>query len=531
MAGLGATLALAGGMLAGPAEAATTTITDVAHAASAFADSVGVNIHTSYTNTAYADGERVRQALAALGIRHVRDGLVANAPQQYATLRELAGDGIGVDLVMGDPRNRYGTLDQLLGVLGTNLAGAVESVEGPNEYDLSGDPSWVANLTSYQQQLYTDIKANPALTALPVLGPSPTIGRQTMVGDLSQWMDYGNFHYYPAGQVPLTSIDQVLGIARTMSQNKPLIATETGYENGITANQQVPTSEQAAAVYIPRLYLDYFMRGITRTYLYELVDEWNDPTNSEANYGLLRNDFTRKPAATALQNMLGLVSDTGSVATPGQLAYTLSGDTAGVRHLLLQKSDGTFVLFLWQEANVWDPQTRTDIPAGPAKSLQLSVAGPTQTLSLYRPGQSSSPSVSQSSADPLSISLGPDVTAVQIQSGGAIDSGHGTPPAVQVTPPAPQAPADTPVPEIAPPAAPTPVQIPIIPTVMVRPPPPVTHQAQGTSAPVRKPPPRRHNAVPARSQKRAISGCVARRTLSKSHFQACKPVHRARRRR
>jgi hypothetical protein len=45
-----------------------------ARPAHAFVESVGVNIHVTYTDTPYAAHERVLQALRDTGVRHVRDG-------------------------------------------------------------------------------------------------------------------------------------------------------------------------------------------------------------------------------------------------------------------------------------------------------------------------------------------------------------------------------------------------------------------------------------------------------------------------
>lgn len=89
-----------------------------------------------------------------------------------------------------------------------------------------------------------------------------------------------------------------------------------------------------------------FKRGVKRTYLYELVDEGADGSDSEANYGLLRSDFSDKPAAGAVGNLLTLLRDGGGSSSGGAVNYTLSGDLTDVDHLLLHKSDGTYVLLL-----------------------------------------------------------------------------------------------------------------------------------------------------------------------------------------
>lgn len=50
------------------------------------------------------------------------------------------------------------------------------------------------------------------------------------------------------------------------------------------------------------------------TCLYELVDDRNDPNlfDTEANYGLLRNNLTEKPSYVALRNIIALLIDRGT---------------------------------------------------------------------------------------------------------------------------------------------------------------------------------------------------------------------------
>ena len=54
-----------------------------AGSADGFVDSVGINIHLHFNDTAYANFPRVQQALKDLGVRHVRDGLVDTAWKEY----------------------------------------------------------------------------------------------------------------------------------------------------------------------------------------------------------------------------------------------------------------------------------------------------------------------------------------------------------------------------------------------------------------------------------------------------------------
>ena len=63
-----------------------------------------------------------------------------------------------------------------------------------------------------------------------------------------------------------------------VSGRKPVWATEAGFHNAMRgpADQPPGVSEQAAAVYLTRTFLQHFESGIRRTYAYELLDEKPD---------------------------------------------------------------------------------------------------------------------------------------------------------------------------------------------------------------------------------------------------------------
>ena len=72
----------------------------------------------------------------------------------------------------------------------------------------------------------------------------------------------------------------------------------------------------------PRLLLEHYLRGTQRVYQYELVDERPETglTDPEQHFGLLRNDFTPKPAFRSLTRLLGLAEDPGPAFAPQPLA-------------------------------------------------------------------------------------------------------------------------------------------------------------------------------------------------------------------
>ncbi len=393
-----------------------------ARPADAFVDSIGVNVHLGYTDTPYRRYDEIQKKLIRLGVRHVRDGINPGQAFVYEAWRSLASCGIKLDLIIGDPLQRHGIgplESQLDLVKQARLQGALASIEGPNEYDIQGDPNWRPRLRDYQQRLYREVKSDPALRRIPVLGPSLVQGESRgQLGDLSGSLDFGNIHPYPSGNEPdLDShMDQELGMAATNSGRKPVQATETGYHNAVdSSNPHRPATERAAGTYMPRLFLDYFRRGIARTYSYELLDEFpdGDKTQLEANFGLLRNDFSEKPAYTAIRHLTELLRDPGPRFKTGALPYSLAGTPNDLRQVLLEKRDGSFYLALWREDSVWDQNAGRKM-ATSADALRLSLPRGAKRVEVYRPSSNSGPVLKRANVRSVGLDVSPSVQIVKI---------------------------------------------------------------------------------------------------------------------
>ncbi len=112
-------------------------------------------------------------------------------------------------------------------------------------------------------------------------------------------------HSYAGGNQPDQDLDtKWIPNTKKVSGDRPIVATETGWHNAVNdANaSQKGVSEEVSSKYIPRLFLEYFKRGVTRTFLYELMDE-RAKSDMENNFGLIRADGTPKPAFYALKNL------------------------------------------------------------------------------------------------------------------------------------------------------------------------------------------------------------------------------------
>ncbi|MEA2331504.1 MAG: hypothetical protein QOH58_1642 [Thermoleophilaceae bacterium] len=374
-------------MVAAPAASADVV---APKSASAFRDSVGVVTHIVYFDTAYGDWPRVVARLDELGVRHLREGIYANpAPQwrdwnerYYEAVELAAARGIRFNFGMNPPGAGTGTLDQVLGVVGGRLRHAAEALEAPNEFDkYVGGPRWPLVLSAYGRDLHRKAKARRSLRSLPILGPSfATPEGPRRVGDQASWVDVGNIHPYTGGLSPDPQhVQAELARARVTAGRKPVWATEAGFHNALRApaTDQPPVSERAAAVYHVRTFLEHFRGGIRRTYAYELLDEKPDRSlrDSEQHFGLLRHDFSRKPAFKALRNLITVVGR-NERRRPAlrPLRLSVSGRDGDLRRLVLQKADGTYVVALWRLASVWDRDRRRPLSVAPRR-LAVKIPG------------------------------------------------------------------------------------------------------------------------------------------------------------
>lgn len=388
---------------------------ETARSADRFVDSIGVNTHVIYDDTAYHDFASVRARLQELGVRYIRDGICGTCGWQFTRYQTLAGDGIKLDALMADPRKDSTARAQNVSEV-KRLGAMIASVEGANEWDNSGSSTWVADDRAYQQWVWNTIHADPALSRIPVIGPSlvfswtnPT--SWTKLGDLSSFLDYGNMHPYAGGRPPEGALDAELARARQISASKPVIATEAGYHNALNqANQGHPAvSEEAAGAYMPRMYLENFRRGIPRTFDYELLDErpGRALVDQEQSFGLLRSDFSRKPAYVAVRNLITLLSDRGPSLADKDVSLRVTSAAGDLRRLVLVKRTGEIDVVLWRAASLWDISTRKPIGVSAVDVAVEPGAGvPGGDVSLFQPAVSVTPTAVHMSAGVAHVSVG-----------------------------------------------------------------------------------------------------------------------------
>jgi len=353
----------------------SSTYTETPTQADALVDSVGVNVHLGFLGTPYQNFTLVQNALQTLGVRHVRDGLMAASetwPGYFTEHNQLGQAGVYSTFITA-----VGQTPALWQSYPQQMSQCFEDFENPNEYDNNGIANWSTSLTQAVTQLSTAVRHGAISPDYPVYGPSlVNSASYVTLGNMSAYYDYGNLHNYPGGQNPGTlgwgaadaEGNSYGGIAWQMdnlafdSPGLPVVTTETGYTNDLTVPGSVP--QAISAVYLPRTILQQWLAGIKRTYLYELVSVGGE------DYGLYAADWSPKPAVAALSNLTGLLSDPGPAFQPTALTYTIKGADTNLHHLLLQKRNGTYYLALWLEESSYNTATATAVAVMP-ENIQL----------------------------------------------------------------------------------------------------------------------------------------------------------------
>lgn len=349
--------------------------------ADAFVESLGVATHWEFKKSIYAtQWDELFKRIGELGIRNVRDSYhphIDDLWKQY---------GIRAILV-AEPNQSLEQYAELWRAKRPMIA----AIEGSNEVNGSWKKlklsyhgkGWPDGPREFQDDLYKMMKADAALKDIPVFAPSlcyKGFGRQ--IAPLRSF-DYLTAHSYAGGELPSSSFDfrdpyLMLGYNTDFM---PMVATEGGYhtclgDSRVIAGNQPGVSHDAHRKYIPRHVAEYFNAGHKWTVIYEFAAgrankaEQQDP---EAAFGLLMPDGSPKPAFFALKDLIALLGESHwdaaaqawqrrNFAPMRALNYALRGVPASVHHLLLQRSDGSYQLLLWNEVSSFDTKTKKDIP-------------------------------------------------------------------------------------------------------------------------------------------------------------------------
>jgi len=405
------------------ASAQTGEQTAVPGQADNFVDHIGVDIHnpsqTQYPLKVYSYTADVQRLLNALQVRHYRTDFTGTGNSKfdadwtfYQSLYANGGANNGPRALV--IASNFSMSDLITRVADPGNIPLIEAIEGPNETDVAHswtyNPNTMTGAYSTQggagipfptgtQDAQGDIWEGilELTTTFPIVVPSSGSTAFTPPSECSFYsnpftFNFENMHSYTFPGQPdsyaldkhMINADQAVTNCQT-NRNSPLAiyATETGYNTAPQATSAAGVSELAQGKYTLRTLTEYWNQPkIARTYLYELLDEGTDYSNSEFAFGLVHADrVTVKPAFTGMANLISILQDPGSSFTPTSLEYTLTGAPSTVHRSLLQKRNGDYYLLLWNEVSVWSGTTG-DISNNPVP-ITLIVPGGISSATTY----------------------------------------------------------------------------------------------------------------------------------------------------
>jgi len=379
-----------------------------------FINSIGINTHLDFT--AYSSQlSTVIADLRYIGVKNIRDS--ANSAADLGTTgswQQVANaTGAKFDAYLGE--GSVATMQSgLANAVTLAKQGILNFIEGGNEEDQSYATSLgnsLAKTAAYQQTVYTTAHALGVSVINMSFGTgwgTSSTGDYGTVGNLASYANYANAHtYFGTGNTPLSTIATLNSDAQLAAVGKPVITTEMGwYTTGSTTDASADTVTEQAKYMLDGL-LDAYQAGDAKTYLYELLDEGTSTTNTEDHFGLFYANGTAKPAAVALHNLTTLLADTGTTATtftPTGLSYQLTGTLSTDHSMLMQKSDGSYWLAVWNEARLSGPSTPAAITV-PNHTVTLTLASAATTIEIYDPltGTTATQTVSNASTVTLSV--------------------------------------------------------------------------------------------------------------------------------
>ncbi|AKU95008.1 hypothetical protein AKJ09_01672 [Labilithrix luteola] len=352
----------------------------VAVSADTFLSSLGVNTHIAQGYNAHD----YVAPLKFLGVRNIREG----AENVSNTLMVHQETGVLVNLVSYCDLNGQIAAGKQLAAAGALLA--LEGTNEPNNFTVTykgqkggGAGTWLP-VAQCQRDLYELAKSDAVLKSYPVFTVSEegaeidNVGLQFLtipngsnlsMPDGTVYADYANCHNYVSGNANVyesnmawnaassakntpwigdglwgefgsTWLKHYAGYSEMQIATLPRVTTETGWDS-----TNSPGGQSVQGVVLVNTYLSQFKQGWRYTFIYELVDE----QGSTGDQGLYTASIQPKLAATYIHNLTTTIADATPLANPGKLNYSIPNQPETVHDLLLQKSNGTFELVVWDE--------------------------------------------------------------------------------------------------------------------------------------------------------------------------------------
>ncbi|MDR1518327.1 MAG: glycosyl hydrolase [Dysgonamonadaceae bacterium] len=388
-------IALALGLAICSSCSSTKTFSDeegrVAVGATTFLNSIGA------VSSVSRRGETIEGSIECVkytGLRWLRCGFEDDAPlEDFLSLHREVGTVFSYGLLSGHSDIRR-LLDDAEKLAQTDALLAIEGANEPNNWGISyegekggGGDSWLP-IAKLHRDLYAAVKNNAVLKDYPVWATCET-GAQTDNTGLqfltipegadsllmpagTKYADYANCHNYishpswqglhdnqtwlssdPGQSCPVDGLygnfgqtwaKKFRGYTDDQLIDLPKVTTETGYH--VKPGDSAVTEEIQARLYL-NLYLSQFKRGWAYTAVYLLKTRQGEPEHE--GFAFYTVDYQPRKAAHYLHNFTAILNDDKMVEIQGKLNYGIADQPETTHDLLLQKSNGHFMLVLWGE--------------------------------------------------------------------------------------------------------------------------------------------------------------------------------------
>lgn len=284
-------------------------------------EDVAVRVFPHYSGTLYGDHARTLDKLGALGVDRISARLIPGLAQDEIKFYQDAYNrfGIKVWFAVGVPGNVYSDSQwtSIRNLLTGPLKGMVELASGWNEpnHRVSGD--WSTSTAAHQKKLWANVQQANAASGQNIAVGTPPLWSgsfDTQFADLNVLApkiqgayDTINWHMYPHGTqgAELAAlIDRQVTKFRAAYGSHPMVNSESGYFTAPNySGGSNPSTEAEQAAQIDDLVNMHLQRGVGISY-FELHDDV-DPggANREAHFGLVRADWSNKPAFGVFQTL------------------------------------------------------------------------------------------------------------------------------------------------------------------------------------------------------------------------------------
>ncbi|GJM64149.1 LamG-like jellyroll fold domain-containing protein [Persicobacter diffluens] len=375
-----------------------------------FVESIGICTHFSFRGQPYVDRfDTVAHVLGNSGIRYIRDRAISDN-QQGKDHVEYLYNTYGIKTVAVFPwRSPYKSFDEVDNKLNSlvDYSDMIIAIEGANEADHSAKDynvpeGWTDDLQENHTYLYNAVKNHEAteINSKPVLAPSPTFpNRVPWMGPMNDKSDHYNIHSYHGTRYPEYADSHFFNYFIKTAEANPddpntadnMWSTESGFHNEIGYQHSNPNGvhEESEGYYLPRMLAHYFNNGIQRTFIYELMDHKSpDPRDAQDDFGIVRFDMSYTPAYIAVRNLIKIIEEDEQHTNITPLDIEIEGADDDTYTTLLQKSDGTYYLMIWNAGDNYDFDTRSFVTSS-ERAVKVKFASAQPRINLYNPRVSS----------------------------------------------------------------------------------------------------------------------------------------------